>query len=476
MHDGTPLVNQTPDLRNAEANAQWGGRFAAGPSVVMQEINASIGFDRKMWRQDIAGSRALAAMLAKLGILSAEDLAAINGGLDRITADIEAGRFAFDASLEDIHMNIEARLTERIGDAGRRLHTARSRNDQVATDFRLWVRDAIDGLDGQIADLMRALAERAAEHTGDPMPGFTHLQTAQPVTFGHHLLAYVEMLARDRGRLAGCRRRLNECPLGSAALAGTSFPLDRDMTAAALGFDRPTANSLDAVSDRDFALEFLGAAAISAMHLSRFAEEIVIWCSAPYGFIRLTDAFTTGSSIMPQKRNPDAAELARAKTGRINGALIGLLTVMKGLPLAYAKDMQEDKEPVFDAAEAWALSLAAIAGMVRDMAPDLARMRECAGSGFATATDLADWLVRVLKLPFRTAHHVTGRLVAMAEAKGVDLAGLTLAEMQAEEPRITNDVFSVLTVEASVASRVSYGGTAPANVAKQAARWLAALA
>ena len=367
-------MSETPDLRNTDANMQWGGRFAAGPSVIMQEINASIGFDRKMWRQDIQGSLAHAAMLARLGILSVQDEADIRTGLEAIAAEISAGRFAFDEALEDIHMNIEARLTERIGEAGKRLHTGRVRNDQVATDFRLWVRDAIDGLDGQIAEVMRALADRAADHAADPMPGFTHLQTAQPVTFGHHLLAYVEMLARDRGRLADCRKRLNECPLGSAALAGTSFPLDRDMTAAALGFDRPTANSLDAVSDRDFALEFLSAAAISAMHLSRFAEEIVIWCSAPYRFIRLSDAFTTGSSIMPQKRNPDAAELVRAKTGRVNGALIALLTVMKGLPLAYAKDMQEDKEPVFDAAEAWALSLAAMAGMVRDMAPDVARM------------------------------------------------------------------------------------------------------
>ncbi len=469
-------MSETPDLRNSNSNAQWGGRFAAGPSVVMQEINASIGFDRKMWRQDISGSLAHAAMLAKLGILSSEDETAIKAGLAGIAAEIEAGKFPFDEALEDIHMNIEARLAERIGDAGRRLHTGRSRNDQVATDFRLWVRDAIDGLDAQIVDTMRALADRAAAHAGDPMPGFTHLQTAQPVTLGHHLLAYVEMLSRDRGRLADCRRRLNECPLGSAALAGTSFPLDRKMTAAALGFDRPTANSLDAVSDRDFAVEFLSAAAISAMHLSRFAEEIIIWCSAPFRFIRLTDAFTTGSSIMPQKRNPDAAELARAKTGRINGALVGLLTVMKGLPLAYAKDMQEDKEPVFDAADAWALSLAAIAGMVRDMIFDVARMREFAGSGFATATDLADWLVRVLRLPFRTAHHVTGRLVAKAEARGVDLAGLSLEEMQAEEPGITAAVFGVLTVEASVASRTSYGGTAPANVAREAARWRAALA
>src|SRR5271165_4817266 len=452
------------DRRNAAANVQWGGRFAAGPSVVMQEINASIGFDRKLWRQDIRGSRAHAAMLAKIGLITPEDERAITEGLEAIGAQIAAGTFAFDETLEDIHMNIEARLTERIGEAGKRLHTARSRNDQVATDFRLWVRDAIDDIAAQITELMRILAHRAATHAADPMPGFTHLQTAQPVTFGHHLLAYVEMLERDRGRLADARRRLNECPLGSAALAGTSFPIDREATAKALGFDRPTANSLDAVSDRDFALEFLSAAAISAMHLSRLAEEIVIWCSAPFAFIRLSDAFTTGSSIMPQKRNPDAAELVRAKTGRMTGALVALLTVMKGLPLAYAKDMQEDKEGVFDAAEAWALSLAAIAGMVRDMTPDTMRMRQFAGSGFATATDLADWLVRVLKLPFRNAHHVTGRLVALAEAKGVDLAGLTLAEMQAEEPRITADVFTVLTVEASVASRSSFGGTAPANV------------
>lgn len=453
------------------ANAQWGGRFSAGPAAIMREINASIGFDRRMWRQDIRGSLAHAAGLVRAGVISGEDEAAIRAGLAEIAAEIEAGRFPFDVALEDIHMNIEARLTERIGEAGKRLHTARSRNDQVATDFRLWVRDAIDGLDAQAAEVMRALAERAAEYADAPMPGFTHLQTAQPVTFGHHLLAYVEMLARDRGRLADCRKRLNESPLGSAALAGTSFPIDREFTARELGFDRPTANSLDAVSDRDFALEFLGAAAICAMHLSRFAEEVVIWCSAPYGFIRLSDAFTTGSSIMPQKRNPDAAELARAKTGRVTGALVALLTVMKGLPLAYAKDMQEDKEPVFDAADALALSLAAVGGMVRDMQPDVGRMRALAGSGYATATDLADWLVRVLRLPFRTAHHVTGRLVAKAEARGVDLAGLSLEEMQAEEPRITADVFSVLTVDASVASRTSHGGTAPANVAREAARW-----
>ena len=438
----------------------------------MEDINASIGFDKRLWRQDIDGSLAHAAMLVKAGVISAADQAAIETGLAAIAAEIEAGTFPFVTALEDIHMNIEARLTERIGEAGKRLHTARSRNDQVATDFRLWVRDAIDGITARIADLMRALAERAAAHAADPMPGFTHLQTAQPVTFGHHLLAYVEMLDRDRGRLADARRRMNVSPLGSAALAGTSFPIDRHMTAAALGFDRPADNSLDAVSDRDFALEFLSAAAISAMHLSRLAEEIVIWCSAPYRFIRLSDAFTTGSSIMPQKRNPDAAELVRAKTGRVTGALVGLLMVMKGLPLAYAKDMQEDKEPVFDAAEAWTLSLAAMAGMVRDMTADTARMREWAGSGFATATDLADWLVRVLKLPFRSAHHVTGTLVGMAERKGVDLAGLTLEEMRSVEPGITEAVFSVLSVEASVGSRTSHGGTAPVNVAREAARWL----
>jgi argininosuccinate lyase len=442
----------------------------------MREINASIGFDQKLWRQDIRGSLAHAAMLAKVGVISAQDEQAIRSGLAAIAQEIETGRLRFDTALEDIHMNIEARLAEQIGEAGRRLHTARSRNDQVATDLRLWVRDAIDGLFAQTTDVMRAFAERAAAHAADPMPGLTHLQTAQPVTFGHHLLAYVEMLDRDRGRLADCRRRLNECPLGSAALAGTSFPIDRAMTAAALGFDRPAANSLDGVSARDFALEFLCAAAIAAAHLSRFAEEIVIWCSAPWRFIRLSDAFTTGSSIMPQKRNPDAAELVRAKTGRVTGALVGLLMVMKGLPLAYAKDMQEDKQPVFDAAEAWALSLAAIGGMVRDMAPDVRRMRELAGAGFATATDLADWLVRVLRVPFRDAHHITGRVVVAAEARGVELAELTLAEMQAVEPRITEDVFSVLGVEASVASRTSHGGTAPAIVAREAALWLTRLA
>ena len=442
----------------------------------MQAINVSIGFDAKLWAEDIAGSRAHAAMLAAQGIISAEDAASIDTGLVAIAADIKAGNFDFSDALEDIHTNIEVRLTERIGDAARRLHTARSRNDQVATDFRLFVRGTIDRVNAQIKDLMLALATRAAEHAGSVMPGFTHLQTAQPVTFGHHLLAYVEMLNRDAGRLTDARARLNESPLGAAALAGTSFPIDRHATAAALGFDRPTANSLDSVSDRDFALEYLSTLAILAMHLSRFAEEIIIWCSAPYRLIALSDAYTTGSSIMPQKRNPDAAELTRAKTGRITGALVGLLTVMKGLPMAYAKDMQEDKEPVFDATEAITLCLAATAGMVRDMQADTARMAELAGSGFSTATDLADWLVRVLGMPFRDAHHVTGQIVSLAERRGLDLAVLTLADMQSVEPRITQDVFGVLTVEASVSSRISYGGTAPANVAKAAAKWLDRLA
>ena len=457
------------------SNKMWGGRFSERPDAIMEEINVSIDVDRHMYAQDIAASKAHAAMLAEQGIITASDAKSIGKGLDTILGEIGKGGFDFKRALEDIHMNVESRLSELIGPAAGRLHTARSRNDQVATDFRLYVRDTIDETDAALENFQRALVARATEHAATVMPGFTHMQTAQPVTFGHHLLAYVEMASRDRGRFADARKRLNESPLGAAALAGTSFPIDRNATAKALGFDRPMANSLDAVSDRDFVLETLSAAAISAVHLSRFAEEIVIWCSAPWRFIRLSDAFTTGSSIMPQKRNPDAAELVRAKSGRVTGSLVALLTVMKGLPLAYAKDMQEDKEPLFDAADAWALSLAAVAGMVRDMTPDLARMRELAGSGFATATDLADWLVRVLKLPFRDAHHITGRLVAAAEAKGVDLAGLTIADMQTAEPRITADVFSVLTVEASVASRTSHGGTAPVNVAREAARWREAL-
>ncbi|WP_370690704.1 argininosuccinate lyase [Falsiroseomonas sp.] len=454
----------------------WGGRYAEGPSAIMREINASIGFDRKMWRQDISGSLAHAAMLRHVGIISAEDEASIRQGLADIAAEIESEQFVFSDALEDIHMNIEARLTERIGEAGKRLHTARSRNDQVALDVRLWTRDAIDGLDRQIADVMRALVARAAEHAGTVMPGFTHLQPAQPTTFGHHLLAYIEMLSRDRGRLADCRKRLNESPLGSAALCGTGFPIDRHMTAAALGFDGPMRNSLDAVASRDFAAEFLFACAMCVTHLSRLAEEVVIWTNPYFGFVKLSDAFTTGSSIMPQKRNPDAAELVRGKTGRVFGALVGMLTVLKGLALTYGKDMQEDKEGIFDAAETLALCLAATGGMVRDMQPQPERLKVAAGAGFSTATDLADWLVRELKFPFRDAHHVTGKLVAMAEAAGVDLAGLSLAQMQQVEPRISQGVFDVLTVDASVRSRTSFGGTAPANVARMAAEWQEKLA
>jgi argininosuccinate lyase len=450
----------------------WGGRFAVGPDAVMEEINASIDVDRHLYRQDIAASKAHADMLAKQGIIAADDAARIVHGLDTILSEIEAGRFEFKRALEDIHMNVESRLGELIGPAAGRLHTARSRNDQVATDFRLWVRDAIDGLDAALAGYQRALAERALEHAATVMPGFTHLQTAQPVTFGHHLLAYVEMAARDRGRLADARRRLNESPLGAAALAGTSFAVDRDATAEALGFDRPAANSLDAVSDRDFVLETLAAAAIAAVHLSRFAEEIVLWTSPLVGLLALSDRFTTGSSIMPQKRNPDAAELVRAKTGRIVGALTALLTVMKGLPLAYQKDMQEDKESAMDALGALALAIAAMTGMVRDMQPDRARMRKAAGEGYATATDLADWLVRTLKLPFREAHHITGRIVAQAAERGMPLHRFPIEAMQAVEPRITAEAYEVLSVERSVRSRTSFGGTAPRNVRGEARKWL----
>jgi argininosuccinate lyase len=411
-------------------------------------------------------------MLAKQGIIAADDAKKIAQGLDTILSEIEAGKFSFQRALEDIHMNVEARLAELIGDAAGRLHTARSRNDQVATDFRLWMRDQIDAIDASLADLQRALAEKALAHAATVMPGFTHLQTAQPVTFGHHLLAYVEMAARDRGRFADARRRLNESPLGAAALAGTSFGLDRDMTAKALGFERPMANSLDAVSDRDFALETLAAASIAAVHLSRLAEEIVIWTSPLAGLVRLTDKFTTGSSIMPQKRNPDAAELVRAKSGRVIGALTALLVVMKGLPLAYAKDMQEDKEGVMDALAALSLSVAAMAGMIADMEPDQARMKKAAGAGYATATDLADWLVRSLQMPFREAHHVTGRIVAKAAEAGVPLHRLPLGAMREIEPRIGDDVFAVLSVDRSVKSRASYGGTAPKNVRWQARKWL----
>ncbi len=454
------------------SNKMWGGRFASGPDAIMEAINASIDVDRHLYRQDITASKAHAAMLAEQGIITADDAAKIAHGLDTILSEIEAGKFTFQRALEDVHMNVESRLTELVGPAAGRLHTARSRNDQVATDFRLWTRDTIDQLDASLTDYQRALAEKALEHAGTVMPGLTHLQTAQPVTFGHHLLAYVEMAARDRGRFADARKRLNESPLGSAALAGTSFDLDREMTAKALGFDRPTANSLDAVSDRDFVLETLAAAAICAVHLSRLAEEIVIWTSPLVGLVQLSDKFTTGSSIMPQKRNPDAAELVRAKAGRISGALTALLTVMKGLPLAYQKDMQEDKEGAMDALAALSLSLAAMAGMVRDMTPDTARMKKAAGEGYATATDLADWLVRTLKMPFREAHHATGKIVAEASQAGLPLHRLPLETMKTIEPRITDEVFGVLSVDRSVKSRTSYGGTAPKNVRSQAKKWL----
>ncbi|MBI2718653.1 MAG: argininosuccinate lyase [Rhizobiales bacterium] len=453
-------------------NKMWGGRFQAGPDAIMEEINASIGFDRRLFLQDIAGSTAHVAMLAEQGIISKADANRIRRGLAAVQAEIEAGKFTFSRALEDIHLNVESRLKELIGPAAGRLHTARSRNDQVAVDFRLYVRDAIDHLDGQLKDLQRALAAKAQAHAATIMPGFTHLQVAQPVTFGHHCLAYVEMLARDRSRLVDARRRMNQSPLGAAALAGTSFPIDRHATARALGFDGPTRNSLDSVADRDFVLETLAAAAICATHLSRLAEEIVIWSTSQFGFVKLSDKFTTGSSIMPQKRNPDAAELVRAKPGRILGALTALLVVMKGLPLTYSKDMQEDKEPAFDAFDNLSLAIAATTGMVKDLTPNVETMRQAAAGGFSTATDLADWLVRTLKMPFRDAHHVTGSLVALAEKKGCGLPELSLAELRTVEKRITRDVYKVLTVEASVASRRSFGGTAPANVRREAKRWL----
>ena len=453
------------------ANQMWGGRFAAGPDAIMQAINASIGFDQRLYAQDIAGSRAHAAMLAAAGILTNKDADAIGEGLLTVLSEIETGKFQFSVDLEDIHMNVEARLKEVIGEPAGRLHTARSRNDQVAVDFRLWVRDQCDAAVTGIEALMRAFLAQADAGADWVMPGFTHLQTAQPVTWGHHMMAYVEMLARDRSRFADARARMNECPLGAAALAGTSFPIDRDMTAKALGFDRPTANSLDSVSDRDFALEFLSAASICAMHLSRFAEELVIWSSAQFRFVKLSDKWTTGSSIMPQKKNPDAAELLRAKLGRVLGATVALFTIMKGLPLTYSKDMQEDKEQTFDAADTLMLALAAMTGMVGDMTAQTANLAAAAGSGFSTATDLADWLVRALGLPFRDAHHVTGTLVALAEGKGCDLPELTVADMQGVHAGITADVFGVLGVENSVNSRISYGGTAPTQVRAQIARW-----
>jgi len=453
------------------SNAMWGGRFAAGPDAIMEAINASIDFDKRMARQDIEGSRAHAAMLVACGIISDNDGEAIREGLLTVLSEIETGTFTFSKELEDIHMNVESRLKDLIGEPAGRLHTGRSRNDQVATDFKLWTREqydaAIDGLDA----LMNALLGQAEAGAGIVMPGFTHLQVAQPVTWGHHMMAYVEMFARDKSRMQDARVRMNESPLGAAALAGTAYPIDREMTAKALGFDRPSANSLDAVSDRDFALEFLSCASICATHLSRFAEELVIWSSAQFRFVVLSDRFSTGSSIMPQKKNPDAAELIRAKVGRINGSLVALLTIMKGLPLAYSKDMQEDKEQVFDAADSLMLALAAMTGMVGDMKPNVDSLRESAAMGFSTATDLADWLVRELGLPFRDAHHATGALVKMAEDKGCDLPELSLKEMQSAHPEINQSVYSVLGVDNSVASRASYGGTAPDQVREQVARW-----
>jgi argininosuccinate lyase len=457
-------------------NTIWGGRFGTSPAEIMIEINSSIGFDHRLYAQDIAASIAHARMLADCSIISATDAAEVIRGLNQVQSEIEAGAFTFSRSLEDVHMNIESRLTEIIGEPARRLHTARSRNDQVAVDFRLYVRGLIDRMDAALMALQRALAEKALAHAATIMPGFTHLQPAQPVTFGHHCLAYVEMLARDRSRFADARRRMNESPLGAAALAGTSFPIDRGATAKTLGFDRPMRNSLDAVSDRDFAVETLSASALCAVHLSRFAEEIVIWCSPQFGFIRLSDKFTTGSSIMPQKRNPDAAELVRAKAGRILGHLVSLLTVLKGLPLSYSKDMQEDKEPVFESLDTLLLSIAAMTGMVEDLEPDQHAMRKAAALGFSTATDLADWLVRKLNLPFREAHHVVGKLVALAESRGLGLQDLGLDAMRKVHPKIDEEACQVLGIETSVASRRSFGGTAPENVEREARRWLEELA
>ena len=470
------MTDKTKSAASAPASSMWGGRFAGGPAAIMQRINASIDFDKRLYAQDIQGSKAHCRMLVRQGILIPADGDAILSGLDQVLAEIEAGSFPFSMALEDIHMNVESRLAELIGEAAGRLHTARSRNDQVATDFRLWVRDAVDGMEKALKGLQAALIARAEEHAATVMPGFTHLQAAQPVTMGHHLMAYVEMIGRDRGRLTDARARLNESPLGSAALAGTSFPIDRHFTAEQLGFDRPMNNSLDGVSDRDFALEFMAAAAICAVHLSRLAEELVIWTSAQFRFVTLSDAFTTGSSIMPQKRNPDAAELIRAKTGRVIGDLNALLIVMKGLPLAYSKDMQDDKEPVFEVADTMELAIAAMTGMIADMKVNTGVLAGAAGAGFTTATDIADWCVRELKMPFRRAHHVAGSLVKLAEDQGCDLQDLALAEMRAVEPGITEQARAVLSVESSVASRTSFGGTAPGNVRAQVAaakaRWL----
>jgi argininosuccinate lyase len=460
------------DIKDTKSsNQMWGGRFASGQSAIMEEINASIGFDKKLYAQDIRGSKAHATMLAHQGIISVEDKDKILHGLDTILSEIESGNFTFSRKLEDIHMNIEARLADLIGPAAGRLHTARSRNDQVALDFRLWVKEELQKTEAALSGLIAAFLDRAEEHADTVMPGFTHLQTAQPVTFGHHCMAYVEMFGRDRQRVRHAIEHLDESPIGAAALAGTGYDINRHMTAKALGFREPTRNSIDTVSDRDFALEFLSIASICAVHLSRLAEEIVIWSTPQFGFIRLSDAFSTGSSIMPQKKNPDAAELVRAKTGRINGSLIALLTVMKGLPLAYSKDMQEDKEQVFDAADTLMLGLAAMTGMVADLTANRDRLAAAAASGFSTATDLADWLVRAAGLPFREAHHVTGALVRRAEEKGCDLPDLTLEEMQAVHPGIDASVYQVLGVANSVASRTSLGGTAPVRVREEIARW-----
>ena len=453
------------------SNRMWGGRFSSGPDAIMEEINASIGFDKRLYKHDIAGSIAHATMLEAAGILTRDDKDAIISGLETVRAEIEAGAFTFSRALEDIHMNVESRLKELVGEPAGRLHTARSRNDQVATDFKLYVRDGLDMLAAQVETLQKVLVEKAEAEAGTVMPGFTHLQSAQPVTFGHHMLAYVEMLERDKGRLLDARARLNESPLGAAALAGTSFPIDREMTAEALGFDRPMANSLDAVSDRDFILETLSAASICAMHLSRLSEELVIWSSAQFAFVKLSDKFSTGSSIMPQKRNPDAAELIRAKVGRIFAAFTSLLMVMKGLPLAYSKDMQEDKEIAFDALDNFSLALAAMTGMMGDLTVNREKMAAAAGAGFSTATDLADWLVRAANVPFRDAHHITGRAVAAAEAKGCGLEGLTIEDFKDIDERNTSQVFKVLGVDNSVKSRTSFGGTAPANVMAQVAGW-----
>ena len=463
------------DNSTAGSNTMWGGRFAAGPSAIMREINASIPFDKALWRQDIAASKAHVAMLGATGIVDDQDALAIIAGLDQIADEYETQGVPENWDLEDIHMTTESRLAELIGPVAGRLHTARSRNDQVATDFRLWVREACDSADAGLKALQRALVIRAGEHAASIMPGFTHLQVAQPVTLGHHLLAYYEMAERDRSRFADCRVRLNQSPLGSAALAGTGFPIDRDMTSRALGFDTPTRNSLDAVSDRDFAIEYLTSATQSSLHLSRLAEELIIWASQPFGFVTLPDSLSTGSSIMPQKKNPDAAELVRGHAGRIVGCLTSLMVTMKGLPLAYSKDMQDDKVPVFEAANLLTLCLAAMTGMIEGAAFRTTRMRAAAELGYATATDLADWLVRQADIPFREAHHITGAAVRLAESRGAALDALSLADLQAIDSRIDERVFAALSVDASVASRASYGGTAPDQVKARVAEARVAL-